>query len=970
MLSSFQRALLLSAGLAATLLLPLSDARAVSPPDHLHGHEGLELYRPDAPIRQQRALSWQATGTTAKALAAVEAELGPVWSRVDRDTGVLDTLVPRALLVPGSIAEPGVAASFARDFLARHLEALAPGADPGDFVLVTDLRSGDRRDLGFVQHAGGLPVIGGQLSFRFKADRLTAVRSQALPRVQLAPRSAAVDLAAASTSARRWVADDFAAGQLVDARELAGDRQLKIFPLVHSGGVIDYREVVELEVAVDQPPGQWRVWVDARTGEPVARISTLLWAELNIEGWVRSPQGPRATFPAQHLQAEVGGELLISDETGLLAPLGPNTPTLLTLDSPFLEVVNAAGPTLTTNELLSPGVPFLWTSALSSEEDAQLNAYVHTQLVKDYVRAIDPSFDVPDLDTEVTVNISDTCNAFANGNTINFFLAGGGCENTALLSDVVYHEFGHVVHVLGLIPGVGQFDGALSEGIADYLSATIVGDPSVGRGFFFDDQPLRELDPEGFEWRWPEDRGPVHSEGRIIGGTLWDLRTLLIDKYGEVEGIAITDEIWLQSIRRAVDIPSMYLEALIANDNDGDLQNGTPDVCEINAAFAAHGLYDPPGLAGAVLDTTRLEDGSLEVSLDVDVSNFGCADSGPPTAVLRWRPRAESGDLPWPTNEEVMVASGTRLSAAIPRQANYTVVEYQVELDWNNGTSRSQPDNVGDPWYQYFFGEAELIWCSDFASDPFAEGWSGDPLWQWGVPSGASGEPDSGHSGDSVLGTVLDWPGQYPPGVASRVDAPTVDVRGYDRVRLQYRRWLTVEDGFYDQAEIWANGEQAWENFTSTNSFEGANTHHRDSEWRFHDVELTDFIGPEGTVDLAFILQSDGGLEFGGWNLDELCIVGHSAVAEATCGDGWVDEGEACDDANLEDGDGCSSSCELEDDPGAEIDWVPDGRGCGCSTEPDADPRGGLALGLLGFLSLLGLHGLGLRRRRRFAHRS
>jgi cysteine-rich repeat protein len=34
---------------------------------------------------------------------------------------------------------------------------------------------------------------------------------------------------------------------------------------------------------------------------------------------------------------------------------------------------------------------------------------------------------------------------------------------------------------------------------------------------------------------------------------------------------------------------------------------------------------------------------------------------------------------------------------------------------------------------------------------------------------------------------------------------------------------------------------------------------------------------------------------------------------EIFCGDGYIDEGEECDDGNLESGDGCSESCEIEE---------------------------------------------------------
>ena len=79
------------------------------------------------------------------------------------------------------------------------------------------------------------------------------------------------------------------------------------------------------------------------------------------------------------------------------------------------------------------------------------------------------------------VNIPQNCNAFFDGKTINFFHSSMMCQNTGLLEDVIYHEFGHALHAFEIIEGVGSFDGAMSEGAADFLSASITGDPGMAK---------------------------------------------------------------------------------------------------------------------------------------------------------------------------------------------------------------------------------------------------------------------------------------------------------------------------------------------------------------------------------------------------------------------------------------------------------------------------------------------------------
>lgn len=976
MFGSFKRSLVPLLGPllggSAVLCLPVS-AGAIKQPRHLQGHAELELAGPTVALRTMRVGNWMAprAGQRGRNFARLEAELGPrMLARFDAETGVLDTLIPAGFAVPGASRSPAVAEQFALDFLTRHIDLLAPGSLAADFQLVSNTTSNGVRSVGFIQTHAGRKVIGGQLSLRFKADQLIAVRSQAFASVTLpgGPSSSSVRADASTIEARAqtWLARDYANNRRDLVRPSSAIEGPMILPLIRPGGVVDYREVVAIEIEVDAPIGRWQVYVDTRSGEPVARRSLLRWAELEYTAWQRSPVGPRSTFPAAYVEATVDGELSPTDAGGQLLISGLGTAASFGTDGLYLRVLNDAGPVSSIATLLDPAQIFTWDLGENPEQDAQINAYIHGQRVKDYVRGLDPEFAPLDLETAVTVNIDSACNAFADGNTLNFFLAGDGCQNTGLIADIVYHEYGHVVHVLGLVPGVGLFNGAHSEGASDYLSATIVDDSSVGKGFFIESgAPIRELDPDGYEWHWPEDIGEVHNEGRIIGGTLWDLRERLIEKYGEAQGVAKTDQIWLDGIRRAVDIPSTYLEALITNDDDGNLQNGTPDICEINQVFAAHGLYDPPGKPTEVTTETRA-DGSIEVRLSFGLPFAGCPGVTQPTGLLRFRPRPAPGEDAAPATELFMTPVGSGLlGAVIPPQTQFSVTQYQVELDWGNGTTAARPNNFGDPWYESFNGEPTPIWCTDFEGEPGADGWALGGEWDWGLAEGGSGDPNGGFAG-AAIGTNLVWPGSYPPNTHSTLTRAGIDVSGFEHVRLQYQRWLTVEDGYWDQATISANGEVVWANFNSNNDIL-ANTHHRDREWRFHDVDLTEQVGADGQLSLSFGLISDGGLEFGGWNVDQLCIVGHgeSSGGDGGCGDGFVQQYEDCDDGNLDNGDGCSSGCLLESDDGdepiveAELGWDPDGRGCGCTSGDPSNPHGARGGWLL--LGLLGLWG-GIRR--------
>jgi hypothetical protein len=70
-----------------------------------------------------------------------------------------------------------------------------------------------------------------------------------------------------------------------------------------------------------------------------------------------------------------------------------------------------------------------WTPANS--HDAERDAYWNVNIAHDYAKTIDPSFTGNDYSMPCAVNIADVCNAFWDGNGVNFFAAGGGCRTPA-----------------------------------------------------------------------------------------------------------------------------------------------------------------------------------------------------------------------------------------------------------------------------------------------------------------------------------------------------------------------------------------------------------------------------------------------------------------------------------------------------------------------------------------------------------
>jgi MYXO-CTERM domain-containing protein len=871
----------------------------------------------------------------------------PSWRVIwDRDTEVPLRLWGPAIAAPGTSANAAAAETFARQQLVQHIALLAPGATPSDFVVLANQTdpSGTVRTVSFAQRAFGIPVLGGAIAFTFSHDRMTMIGSTSLPKIGVRLPQSSLPIATIASAARNWLAS---AGYDIDIKA-HGERV--IVPIVRSRGTmggpdIEYRVAETVVVESTRVPGAWNVWIDANDGSPIARQTTLHWATGTVlfDTPDRYPGGARSAKPAPSASHTVAGAAAMSAADGTVTWAGTAATTVSPgLVGPLVRVSNKAGALVTDNLTLQPGGSVTWSKAADEFADAQLTAFVATSVAKSYSKEkLNPTLGWLDSQIPVVVNEASTCNAYSTGNDIHFYRKNTQCENTGRLVDVVYHEFGHSLHANSIIPGSGSFDSALSEGLADTLAAAITHDHGMGRGFFHSNEPLRDLDPVGTEKKWPDDAtGEPHDDGEIIGGTLWDLRKALEAKHGLAAGDTALLKIFYGIMQRASDIPSSYVEALVADDNDGDLSNGTPNQCEINAAFGAHGLSDPSvtlGLAPPAREGYR-------VSITVrPPAQSACP---PPTvtgATLTWTPSTGFG------SEIALTASGETWSANIPTQPDGTVVKYRVTVNLSDGSSVSYPQNKADPEYQMYAGNVEKIWCADFEAGLGDWVIGGTPTqrveWEVGMPMGVAGDPKQAHGGVNVLGMDLGGDdGVYAPRTTQFVESPEIDLMGNTAVRLQYYRWLNVEDGVYDPATIAVNGTTVWQNKTSDDQM-AAGTSHTDKEWRFQDVDLKDHTAT-GKVKLKFQIVSDQGYELSGWNVDDVCLVIAGPPSD-NCGNGNVDTGETCDDGNMTDGDGCSATC--QPDTGEE-----DGGCCSAGT----NPAGPLALSLLTI-------GLVVRRRRR-----
>ena len=930
------------------------------------------------PLRLQEHVLW-GQSTPPLAWSAFVGGHGGTWQAAwDAATGVPTRIWGSGIPVPGSIVHADIAERFARQFLADQIGLLAPGAAATDFVLVSNHFDGKIRSIGFTQHVGGRRVVGGQVSFRFEADRLVVIGTEALPHVTFsAPR---VKLGATTLVQR--ATKSLRSQLLLPNAPVSSLGEEVILPLVGEDAVLGYRlaRTATIDGGAD---GRYLGYIDIATGEAIAvrQLNTYATGTVLYHAVDRYPGRGRIDLPAPRTFVTVNGAGQTTTAAGVVSWSPDTDATVATsISGDLVTVVNkAADPTAATATLgLSPSGSMVWDASGAEQSDAQVNTFICVGIAKEYARAnIDAAMPTIDEQMVANVNIAQNCNAFFDGKAVNFYQSSTQCQNTALISDVIYHEYGHRVHTAEIIEGVGDFDGAMSEGAADFLASSITGDHGMGRGFYYTDNALRDLDPDGMEWMWPTDIGEIHHTGMIFGGVFWDLRKALIAELGDTAGIALTNKLYVATLRRAINIPTGLVEALLADDDDGNLSNGTPHECEIRNAWGRHGIRTA---TGSIVAPGHLELNALAIGVRINVVGLSerCGGDEVVGAHLDWVP-PYSG-VPNAGSVDATPAGGDTFFAQLPLSPQDSV-SYKARIDFADGSTLTLADNMADRYYQLYQGPTVNLYCTDFEStDPFSDGWTTgiDDLdttnWEWGVPTGGATDPHAAFSGTHILAQVLN--GDYTPKQRSWVKMPPIDIGQYSDVRLQYRRWLASEDSHFDQAKITANDKKAWINFTADMG-DSSSTHHVDKEWRFHDVPLSShFTGH--TVTVGFEITSDEGLELGGWQLDDVCIV---ANPYSICGDGVKNPYEQCDNgaANKDAPDVCHTDCRLptcgdsfvdsqeECDDGAmgsttcsdKCMHIDDGGGC-CSS---SGGRGSVALAALCGMLLL-------RRRRRCRPRS
>ncbi len=740
----------------------------------------------------------------------------------------------------------------------------------------------------YVQYFQGLEVINSRMTFKLTPDgALILFGADVFDDIQLSTQ-AAISAETAGASAVTGLSGIHTITTQPRLRVLAipagRSYQYKLVYTVMAEGVDEEDEKM---------PTRYECLVDAHDGTLLSRRNEVVQmapsgGNVFVKGTLYPSHlhNPAQTLNLPHLRVQIDGVNSYTTAEGNINIAGPYPKTATVyLEGRWSRVVSGNSGNVTPSFVTS--IDSLTDSLLFDNQGTapnvasirHISAYYHTTVVHDYMKMLLPNFTALDVSLLTRVDRTDgTCNAFFNGNSINFYTTAGGCNALSQVADVVYHEYGHAITNYFYSSLGTQFqNGGMGEGYSDIFAITLTNNPVLGVGFTnTPTQVIRRYDQN--PKIYPQNLvGQVHADGEIICGAWW--RTA-----GAIGSNNVQMEILAESMYGLANAPNgqegrlytdILIDALQADDNDNNLTNGTPHMTEIISSFGFHGIKL---LTNVNFGFTQLPDADANVSIPMNIS----VNIQPPLdAFLSGVELVYTLNGATALNTVALTRANNDFTGAIPAQPQGTIIRYYFRLkDVSGAVSGTKPilaENSSDPAlpYNLLIGFTETSrddsedtstlanWTLGITADNATGGrWeAGVPIPSYATPGDLSTITQPGtnataggtrcfftanaSSANSGFGTAdVD-------GGRTTLITPAFDLTGYTNPVLSYMRWFTNETGSNPNSDFWevyiSNNGSTWRRIERTTL--------SDRSWRRNVIRVADHVAPNATVSLRFLAQ-------------------------------------------------------------------------------------------------------------------
>lgn len=739
---------------------------------------------------------------------------------------------------------------------------------PSNLILDRKTKNAKYINLDYKQYYNNLEVIDSRLYAKFNLqNQLISFGLDVFSDISISINASITENDAIQSASQNITAPTFNASV---------EDNLKILP-IPKNGKYNYHLVYSVRVStkLTHGPANYICYVDANSGELLMRINSVFYeappqATVHVEGEVYTthPYNTTSVEDLVDLRVQKNGTNYYTDNFGYVTVPGSGN-AIFSLEGLFTEVQTNNNVPSFSSQLSNTNVTFDNTNSTIQER----TAFYAVNKIHSHLKSVFPTFTGLDYAIETNIDVQGSCNAYYDG-TINFYAEGNGCNATAKITDVVYHEYGHGINNYRY--GSGMWNGGLNEGYADVWAISLTQSPVLGYGWDLADPTVYVRRYDQNRKVYPQDLvGQVHADGEIIAGAFWDTylnlgnmqQMLDLFKYtfdgapdgpNGTEGIIYTD---------------VLVEVLFADDNDADLTNGTPNDIAIIQAFALHGI--------TLLSNTVLAHSPVAIA----PANVGITISANISSTYSWALSSANcfyrlnDDPNW--NNISMASNGNNFTATIPAQSEGNIVAYYISLTDNYGFESGitpQEANftpIKDANLPYFIMVGyELFEEEDF---DFNVGFwqTGDPLdnattgmWEIGAPIGSYDDPNnlSGmvqpafqHTPNGYACAFTQNASSVNDGIgANDVDAghttlysPYYNLSNYINPAFTYWRWYTNNPagGANPGADWW----QVMITDDGVNWVYVENTLSADISWRRNAFRVKDYVNLTSSVRLKFI---------------------------------------------------------------------------------------------------------------------
>jgi len=283
---------------------------------------------------------------------------------------------------------------------------------------------------------------------------------------------------------------------------------------------------------------------------------------------------------------------------------GPTVISFPGLDGRHHDLITgSSSPTLTS--LIMPSFGSSQTVTIGNLGSISMNAHATTSYWTDrtneFCRSILGNTPQLNIASNIDAHVNDStfpgsgCGAsYTTPNNIMRFSGGNtACQNAAM-STIIAHEWGH-----GLDDRYGgisnSYGDGLSEAWGDIVALYLVDDSELG--LHWAGLTSVRTGNNTRQFTSLTNSTPVRDAGEVFMGFAWKLRNRLATTLGSRSAaISVSNDIVISSIvADATDQIGAVLEIFLADDNDGNLLNGTPHSGELIYACNQHSLPYPVG---------------------------------------------------------------------------------------------------------------------------------------------------------------------------------------------------------------------------------------------------------------------------------------------------------------------------------------------------------------------------------------